>query len=439
MVEYDDGWIQLIEDRVACDTPMLRTYNIRCSESVDGHLRRYQFAAGRYDLSQQVWLPPRVIIVGAATPNMVGDPRYRLDISAQTLFMATRKGCPRSLTRNQMPWPVPEVWPSVPIKCVRKGFLMNDNTTVRDINGQGLEEEGGGYTKQGMPNSYAGLDGGGFFELPGCINTFAAGGTCGRRADPAYHGEGGDHGTKFVTGAGRGVSNVLIEDVRLNDLSGEASMSAFWSAMAPDDSAHRNITFRRIVSMRTARDGINVHGNVVGWTGEDLHFEDCGDDVFAVWGAGGGDDVDQTGFDPPYVKCRLTNRPATDVVFRRVFAKPGGSWSSCSHVFGSGRVLFDEMLCCHTTKQDWSYPALTVDSTFCPSYKDAAITFRQLRWFDYNANDLCLVGGTKKGPVVANPHQGDSTGWSNNYLHIRDLSCGIPKPFDSERNLTESA
>ena len=37
--------------------------------------------------------------------------------------------------------------------------------------------------------------------------------------------------------------------------------------------AHTNVTLRRIVAMRTLRDGVNVHGAVVGWTGEDLHFE----------------------------------------------------------------------------------------------------------------------------------------------------------------------
>ena len=74
--------------------------------------------------------------------------------------------------------------------------------------------------------------------------------------------------TPSVTVAGRGVAHVLIEDVRLNDLSDDhASMSAFWSAMPPDGSSHRDITFRRIVAMRTTRDGVNVHGNVVGWTG----------------------------------------------------------------------------------------------------------------------------------------------------------------------------
>jgi len=61
-----------------------------------------------------------------------------------------------------------------------------------------------------------------------------------------------------------------------------------------------------------------------------------GDDVFAVWGAGGGAAVDQTGFDPPYAKCGLSNAPASDVVFRRTFAKGISDWSSCAHLFGAG-------------------------------------------------------------------------------------------------------
>jgi len=224
-----------------------------------------------------------------------------------------------------------------------------------------------------------------------------------------------------VTGLGRAVANVLIENVRLNDLSEQAAQSAFWSAMTPDDTAHRNITFRKVVSMRTMRDGINVHGHVVGWLGEDLHFERCGDDVYAVWGAGGGADVDQTGFDKPYVKCGLTNRPATNIVYRRVFAKPGGSWSSCSHVFGAGRVAFEDMLCCNTPQQAYQYPALTIDSTFCPSYANANVSFKGLRWFDDGHKDLCAPGAGGTTPVRA--QAGGATGWSASALHTEELGC----------------
>jgi hypothetical protein len=70
--------------------------------------------------------------------------------------------------------------------------------------------------------------------------------------------------------SGKGVSNVLIENVRLNDIvDDEASLTAFWSAMPPDGSPHVNITFRRVACMRTKRDGINVHGQLIGWTGEE--------------------------------------------------------------------------------------------------------------------------------------------------------------------------
>ena len=332
---YDDGWIPLVEQRTACSDPRLRGYGIACTD--DRTIRTYRFPAGSFGLSQQVWLPTRVAIEGVANPNVAGQPRKRPDMRSQTLFVATSKGCDGNITTPAMGWPMPQVevpnggGAKLPIKCLRKGFLMNSDTAVRGVNGQGLAEDGQGYLQADEPQSYAGLSGGGFFELPGCITSYAVGGTCGRAADAANHGEGGDHGARFVTGTagGRGVANVVIEDVRLNDAldasmdphagAGErASWAAFWSAMPPvvaggaggskavagtnsssdlasgsgsgsgsglgaasdaahanviSGAAHANVTLRRVVAMRTLRDGVNVHGAVVGWTGEDLHFE----------------------------------------------------------------------------------------------------------------------------------------------------------------------
>ena len=414
---YDDGWIQLIEDR-SCNKKQLKHYGVVCSD--DGALRMYRFSAGIYDLSQQVWLPARVIIEGAASPNVVGAPRQRQDLTKQTLFMAKTRGCPRHLTGSKMAFPIPSVHGRQPVKCLRKGFLMNDDTSIVNINGQGLDEDGGGFVQDGQPDSYAGLNGGAFFELPGCVNSFAVDGTCGRTEHASYHGEGGDHGPHFVTGAGRGVNNVLIENVRLNDLTDQASLSAFWSAMTPDGSAHRNITFRKVVAMRTKRDGINVHGHVANWTGEDLHFEEQGDDVFAVWGAGGGRQVDQTGFAEPFVKCGLTNRPASEIVFRRTFAKPGGEWSSCAHIFGAGTVVYDQMLCC-ARQQTNPYPALSIASTFCPDYSHANITFKDLHWHNHKGEDLCRLGGPT--PVYAAAANAPATGWKQSSLRVQELGC----------------
>ena len=468
LATYDDGWIPLVERRAACSDPKLRDYGIACAD--DGPIRTYRFPAGSFSLSQQVWLPARVAIEGVADPNVAGQPRTRPDLRSQTLFLATSHGCDGNITTPTMGWPMPQVevpnggGAKLPIKCLRKGFLMASDTTVRNVNGQGLAEDGQGYLQSDEPQSYAGLNGGGFFELPGCITSYAVGGTCGRKAEPANHGEGGDHGAHFVTGTGggRGVSNVLIEDVRLNDAldtsmdphagAGErASWAGFWSAMPPvvagggvvggggasdggvggvvvggaetlaPGAAHTNVTLRRIVAMRTLRDGINVHGAVRGWTGEDLHFENQGDDVFAVWGAGGGAGVDQTGFSPPYAKCDLTNAPASDVVFRRTFAKGISDWSSCAHVFGaSGSVAYDTMLCCSSPSQATPYPALQVAATFCASYEDANVSFRALRWYDSRSGaDLCAQHGGPS-PVYADA---SASGWEPSDLHTGGLGC----------------
>eukprot|EP00663_Eupelagonemidae_sp_cell21sb_P001263 gene1263-6594_t len=80
------------------------------------------FPPGQFELSQQVWLPPNVIIEGASDPN---DPTDR-----------------------------------------RKRPLVVTNTVVRNANVQGqlLVSFSGG----------SDLCGFGLFELPGCIPTFSA-------------------------------------------------------------------------------------------------------------------------------------------------------------------------------------------------------------------------------------------------------------------------
>ena len=169
--------------------------------------------------------------------------------------------------------------------------------------------------------------------------------------------------------------------------------------------------------MRTKRDGINVHGHVVGWTGEDLHFENQGDDVYAVWGGGGGWNVPFSGLGGGEPKCGLSNTPASQVTFRRTFAGAGtSSWSSCAHIFGAGRVEYDQMLCCGTPS---NHPALIIDGSFCPSYANADVSVRRLRWFR-GATDLCQQGWGEK-PVA--PTAGWATGWKGSALDLSALGC----------------
>ena len=130
-----------------------------------------------------------------------------------------------------------------------------------------------------------------------------------------------------------------------------------------------------------------------------------------------------------FVRCGLTNSPATNVTYRNTFAKPGGSWSSCSHIFGAGTVLLEHMLCCHTPQQAYQYPALSIDSTFCPSYTHANVTFRGLRWFDDAHVDLCDVNGpgVATAPVSPRAEAGGPTGWKASDLHVRELGCQVPQ------------
>ena len=65
---------------------------------------------------------------------------------------------------------------------------------VRDVHGQGVDEDGAGMG--------AGLNGGGFFELPGCATSYAAAGTCGK--DNGKEPSEGNRGSAFVTGEGAG-------------------------------------------------------------------------------------------------------------------------------------------------------------------------------------------------------------------------------------------
>lgn len=199
------------------------------------------------------------------------------------------------------------------------------------------------------------------FELPGCVtsySTISEASGCGGVGTllPTFLRE-GDHGR---TGDGQAVHNVTIDDVRLNDFdvcAGGAhestcpsSYAGFWSAMTPDHTAHTNLTLTHVVALRTGRDGINVHGNVRAFAAEDVHFENAGDDTFAVWGA---------------------YEPGGNVSFRRASAyrSPGNStrwpwqwlsgkgwqWGDCVALYGAGSVAFDGVKCC-TSNEAWHFP-----------------------------------------------------------------------------------
>merc|ERR1712176_543223 len=93
---------------------------------------------------------------------------------------------------------------------LRIGFLLNSYTTITNINYQGKDTV--------RPKDNGNLCGGGAFETPGCVSPGFSDGA-------GYGWEGKryscyDHkgtGNNLLIGSGKGVTNVTIDSVRVND------------------------------------------------------------------------------------------------------------------------------------------------------------------------------------------------------------------------------
>ncbi len=380
LTKYTDGdaWIRAVEQDDRCDhQDALSQFGIGCEVQGSSGMKVLQMAPAVYTLSQQVWLPPMTVLQGHAVPNVPGSPRTRPELREQTILMPGGWDCNPTQTAT--------AWARAGYKCNRKGFLMSSYTVVRNLVAQGKTEDGEGL---GM-----GLSGGGFIELPGCAASYSSREGCG---GPDERSDDFDlPSDSFWTGpdGGTAVHNVLVENLRLNDLrADEGSNVVFWSAMTMDDSAHTNVTVRKVVSMKTHVDGINVHGAVVNWAGSDIHIENTGDDVYAVWGAGADGHTSgmASGQCPP-----MTNAPATEVSFERLFArqKSGGGYGTCMSLFGTGRVSVDQMVCCEE-HSGGAQGILNIEKDFCALYPagQANITFGHASWFR-GTRDLCDDGG----------------------------------------------
>jgi hypothetical protein len=394
MTTHDDGWIKYIEDasNVCAASSGLSSYNITCT--MNGSYKYYKFGAGRYLLTQQVWLPEYTIIEGNANPNDINNPRIRSDINSLTIFEpthSTTESNPSECSLNVPTWmTLPEKnWATFKnLKCQRRGFLMNNNTVIRNFDGTGYYESGSATTQ---PPGDGGLAGGGFIELPGCASEYSGNkkGTCGLSIT-TYPGVTFPNNW-FYTGNGKGVNNVLVENLRINDLRNDDpsfllnSKVAFWSSMTIDDSSHTNITLRQIFCAKTLRDGMNIHGRVVNFLGEDLHFENPGDDVYAVWGVG-----DTTN---PY--CPNKANLGTDISFNHIYARIKRGPGICAQVFGAKHVLYNNLTCCDRRPQGWPHPCFRKLSSYCGDNSqvikgyNTRVVVKPVRWYSSEKTTLC--------------------------------------------------
>lgn len=234
--------------------------------------RHFKFPKGEFVVSRQANVPENTVIEGVANPNDVNDKTKRPEYSEQTVFVAdggvdSSDACYcQNLLRS---WePESEANPLYcqdltveQVRGYRKGFLMATNTMVKNIAFQGKDTL--------RPNDNGALCGGGVFETPGCVHN---------QCDPRF--------AHLVTGDGRPVSNVWIENVRLNDYSYGplASQLAVWTAQTSHiDRPTHDVTVKNLVAMLLHADGINFHGFVQNAVVDDCYIQNTGDDIFAVW------------------------------------------------------------------------------------------------------------------------------------------------------------
>ncbi|CAE8656096.1 unnamed protein product, partial [Polarella glacialis] len=308
---------------------------ITCERTSDG-VRHFKFPVGVFDIDEQVVVPESTEIEGNANPNDPSDKTKKPDPSTQTYFVATKgvtdpKVAYCGTNNNLKPGDAQKL---------RIGFLLNSNTVVKNINFQGKDTT--------RPYDNGSLCGGAAFETPGCVSPGfgdGAGLAWEDKRNGCY-----DHvgkGNSLITGDGKGVENVIIDSVRLNDLllpseivswsGGQGSQIAVWVAQTQDGSATKNVKVTNLVSMLTRGDGINYHGNVQDSLVEDSHIESTGDDIYAIWGG--------------YAK------DASGIVFRNNVGKNAGvtrgyGFGVCVAVYGAKHVTITGMKC--YDRKDWN-------------------------------------------------------------------------------------
>jgi len=260
-----EDWVQLIEGG-ECPS----AGEITCKK--DGLWRHFKFPAGEFRISRQVSVPEHTVLVGNGNPN--GEDRAkRPDYNSQTVFVASDGVSDDQVCYCQN---LEKSWeplsPSNPYHCqeltneqaksLRKGFLLSSNTLIENIAFQGKDTL--------RPSDNGALCGGGVFETPGCVHN-----QC--------------EFPHLMTGDGKPVTNVTIQNIRLNDYANDpqlASQLAVWVAQTSDaETPTSQVHVKNLVAMFLHADGINFHGFVQDSMVDDCYIQNTGDDIYAVWGS----------------------------------------------------------------------------------------------------------------------------------------------------------
>ncbi|CAJ1405138.1 unnamed protein product [Effrenium voratum] len=389
-----DEWVALIEGS-ACSS----SGGITCEQV--GEMRHVKFPAGEFPVPRQVSVPANTIIEGAGNPNS-GDKATKPDYRSQTVFVATHglSGGDGGICYCQN---LERTWeplsPRNPYHCqhltndqvryLRPGFLMYSNTVVKNIAYQGKDRL--------RPSDNGALCGGGVFETPGCVHNQCL-------------------FSHLQTGNGQPVTNVVIENVRLNDYSGDpqqASQLAVWVAQTNTQMPTTQVTVKNLVAMFLHADGINFHGFVQNALVDDTYIQNTGDDIYAVWGSH---------FD------------SRNIVFQNSIGVDAGRarsnhYGSCVAVYGAKEVTFRNIKCwapeqnrrdCYDSKnhgETCNGCLGIIKQSFDADYSGSVFTFAgcefyQLKRNGRNSYDLSNPQPTNR-PIVCNNE------WHGGGLEVR--------------------
>ena len=142
-------------------------------------VKAYRFPAGIFEMDQQLLVPEKTSIAGAASPNDMANPTASPDWSKQTLFLATRgvtdyleRYCHASdmvHTRGTTAFKLKtrpvnsacrQLLTNLPTPDMAVGFVLSSHTTVVNVSYQGIDTI--------RPEDNGALCGGGVFETKGC-------------------------------------------------------------------------------------------------------------------------------------------------------------------------------------------------------------------------------------------------------------------------------
>eukprot|EP00392_Amoebophrya_sp_AT5.2_P000629 g630.t1 len=332
----------------------------------------YQFGPGTFGIDRQVLVPPFTILQGFTDPSINTDasgraerlsagPMRKLSFAHDRLnngpfravdFSPSTGQQTQILATKAVNIGAPYCRAAGNIKHTKIGFVMSSNTVARNLNYQGIDR---GRPTDSRPMGATTSCGGAVFETKGCSY------------DHCYGLVGGNPAMNNADADGRASQNVLIENIRINDVYSTAdgtrkdkfqdytrldakkvrgAQMVFW---VPDTRIWlpkkvgkgfetrgkdwtKNIVVRNIIAYSTHAGGVHISQRAENVFIENVHIQNTGDDGFALKGTGLSSNV-------VFKDCEIVN-PGV------LHAGKNYYYGNCAALYGAGGpVVFQNFRC----------------------------------------------------------------------------------------------